>query len=94
VDSSGAEQDMQIAEVNRVLADIGAGEVPQILVLNKVDLTGLAPGVERDEYGKISRLRVSAKTGAGVDLIRQAVDEFRSGTGRTLHSGSADRAVA
>ncbi|HEY7758385.1 MAG TPA: GTPase HflX [Burkholderiales bacterium] len=94
VDSSGAEQDMQIAEVNRVLADIGAGEVPQILVLNKADLTGLAPGVERDEYGKISRLRVSAKTGAGVDLIRQAVDEFRSGTGRTLHSGSADRAVA
>jgi GTP-binding protein HflX len=94
VDSSSAEQDMQIAEVNRVLRDIGAGEVPQILVLNKADLTRLAPGVERDEYGKISRLRVSAKTGAGVDLIRLAIDEFRSGAGRTLQSGSADRAVA
>ncbi|HXV08832.1 MAG TPA: GTPase HflX [Burkholderiales bacterium] len=94
VDCSGAEQDMQIAEVNRVLADIGAGEVPQILVLNKADLTRLAPGVERDEYGKITRLRVSAKTGAGMDLVRLAVDEFRSGAGRTLHSGSADRAVA
>jgi len=94
VDSSSMEQDMQIAEVNRVLADIGAGEVPQILVLNKADLTGLPPGVERDEYGKISRLRVSAKTGAGVDLMRLAVDEFRSGAGVTLHSGSADRAVA
>jgi GTP-binding protein HflX len=95
VDSSSAEQDMQVAEVNRVLADIGAGEVPQILVLNKADLTRLAPGVERDEYGKITRLRVSAKTGAGADLIRLAVDEFRSGAGRTtLHSGSADRAVA
>jgi GTP-binding protein HflX len=94
VDSSGPEQDMQIAEVNRVLADIGAGEVPQILVLNKADLTGLPAGVERDEYGKISRLRVSAKTGAGMDLIRLAIDEFRSGAGLTLPSGSADRAVA
>jgi GTP-binding protein HflX len=94
VDSSGPEQDMQIAEVNRVLADIGAGEVPQILVLNKADLTGLPAGVERDEYGKISRLRVSAKTGVGVDLIRLAIDEFRSGASLTLPSGSADRAVA
>ena len=94
VDSSSAEQDMQAAEVNRVLAGIGAGEVPQVLVLNKADLTRLAPGVERDEYGKITRLRVSAKTGAGADLVRLAVDEFRSGAGRTLHSGSADRAVA
>jgi GTP-binding protein HflX len=94
VDSSSAEQDMQIAQVNRVLADIGAGEVPQVLVLNKADLTGLPPGVERDEYGKIARLRVSAKTGAGVDLIRLAVDEFRSGSGVSLPSGSADRAVA
>ena len=92
VDSSSAEHDMQIAEVNRVLGDIGAGEVPQILVLNKADLTGLPAGVERDEYGKIARLRVSAKTGAGVDLIRLAVDEFRSGA--ALRSGSADRAVA
>ena len=92
VDSSSAEHDMQIAEVNRVLADIGAGCVPQILVLNKADLTGLPAGVERDEYGKIARLRVSAKTGAGVDLIRLAIDEFRSGAAR--RSGPADRAVA
>ena len=94
VDWSSPEHDMQIAEVNRVLAEIGAGAVPQILVLNKIDLTGLPPGVERDEYGKISRLRVSAKTGVGVDLIRLAIDEFRTGAGVALDAGSAHRAVA
>jgi GTP-binding protein HflX len=91
VDGSSEEQDGQAAEVNRVLREIGAGAVPQVLVLNKTDLTALPAGVERDEYGKIARLRVSARSGAGLDLVRLAVDEFRSGT--TLRDGS-DRAVA
>ncbi len=54
-------------------------QLPQVLVLNKADLTGWPAGFERDEYGKIARLRVSAKTGAGLDLVRLAIDEFRSG---------------
>jgi GTP-binding protein HflX len=60
-------------------------------VLNKADLTALPAGLERDECGKIARLRVSARTGAGLDLVRLAVDEFRAGT--TLGE-SSDRAVA
>jgi GTP-binding protein HflX len=91
VDGSSDEQSAHIDEVNRVLNEIGAGGVPQVLVLNKADLTALAPGLERDECGKIARLRVSARTGAGLDLVRLAVDEFRSGT--TL-GDSSDRAVA
>jgi GTPase len=91
VDSSSPVHDEQVAQVNQVLAEIGAGEVPQILVLNKADLTGLAPGIERDEYGKIARLRVSARTGAGLDLIGQAIDEFRSGPPAR---NSSQRAVA
>ncbi|MCW5620954.1 MAG: GTPase HflX [Burkholderiales bacterium] len=92
VDGSSNEMEDQINEVNRVLQEIGAGQVPQIVILNKADLTGLPVGLERDEYAKIARLRVSAKTGAGVDLIRQAVDEFRSGA---VSRGSIeDRAVA
>jgi len=96
VDGSSTEQDMQIAEVNRVLVEIGAGEVPQILALNKADLNHLPVGVERDEYGKISRLRVSARTGAGVDLLRVAVDEFRAGEAfrPATPPQSSDRAVA
>jgi GTP-binding protein HflX len=91
VDGAADEHPMQIEQVNRVLADIGAAEVPQLLVLNKADLTGLPAGLERDQYGKIARLRVSAKTGAGMDLVRLAVDEFRSGATLTE---SSDRAVA
>ncbi len=91
VDSSSPEQDEQIAQVNRVLEEIGAGALPQILVLNKADLTGLPAGLERDEYGKIARLRVSARTGAGLDLVRQAIDEFMSAIGP---AHSPDRAVA
>jgi GTP-binding protein HflX len=49
------------------------------VVLNKTDLTGVPPGIERDERGNIARLRVSARTGAGLDLVRLAIDEFRAG---------------
>jgi GTPase len=91
VDASSEEQAAQTEEVNRVLQEIGAGALPQIVVLNKTDLTALPAGLERDEYGKIARLRVSARTGAGLDLVRLAVDEFRAGT--TL-GDSSDRAVA
>jgi GTP-binding protein HflX len=91
VDSAAEEHPMQMEQVNRVLADIGAAQVPQLLVLNKADLTGLPAGLERDQYGKIARLRVSAKTGAGMDLVGLAVDEFRSGATLTE---SSDRAVA
>jgi GTP-binding protein HflX len=91
VDASSSHSQDQVDQVDRVLREIGAGDVPQILVMNKVDLTGGAPGLERDQYGKIARLRVSAKSGAGLDLVRLAVDEFRSGV--TL-SESSDRAVA
>jgi len=80
VDSASPVRDMQIAEVNKVLAEIGADKVPQALVMNKIDLAnagvGIAPGVERDEYGKISRIRVSAGTGAGLDGLRSAIAEL------------------
>ncbi|HZP85189.1 MAG TPA: GTPase HflX [Burkholderiales bacterium] len=91
VDASSPEHDAQIEQVNHVLAEIGAGEVPQILVYNKIDLVNLQSGVDRDEYGKIARLRVSAITGAGLDEIRSAIDEFRTGA----HArDSSNRAVA
>jgi GTP-binding protein HflX len=75
VDSSSPVRDQEIAEVNRVLAEIGAAQVPQIMVWNKIDLTGAEPGVERDEYGKIARVRLSAATSAGLDHLRQALIE-------------------
>jgi len=75
VDASSRIRDDQVGEVNKVLAEIGADAVPQILVWNKIDLTGIVPGVDRDEYGKIRRVRLSAKTGMGLDFLRQALIE-------------------
>ena len=79
VDAASPVHDAQADQVNGVLREIGAGEVPQVLVFNKTDLSGLPAGIERDEYGRIARLRVSAKTGVGMDLVRLAIDEFRAG---------------
>jgi len=76
VDSASPNRDRQIEEVGKVLEEIGATDVPQIVVMNKIDLTGVEPAVAKDECGNISRVSLSAKTGAGIDLLRQALVEF------------------
>ncbi|HEX5539262.1 MAG TPA: ribosome rescue GTPase HflX [Methylophilaceae bacterium] len=77
VDSASTNRDEQITQVNNVLAEIGAQNVPQILVLNQIDRLGIEPGLERDEYGRICKLRISAKTGEGLQLVRQALVEHK-----------------
>jgi GTP-binding protein HflX len=79
VDINSPNRDQQVAEVNKVLHEIGADAIPQILVLNKIDLQSLPAGVERDEYGRIARIRLSARTGAGVEMLREALAEIRAG---------------
>ncbi|TFW09470.1 GTPase HflX [Oxalobacteraceae bacterium OM1] len=75
VDAASPVRMEQIEQVNEVLAEIGAESIPQILVWNKIDAAGLEPGVERDEYDKIRRVFISAQTGAGLDLLREAIAE-------------------
>jgi GTP-binding protein HflX len=77
VDVNSPERHDQVAEVNKVLAEIGAQHIPQIVVYNKIDLQGLEAGVQRDEYGKITSIHLSAKTGAGLDDLRAALVEVR-----------------
>ena len=76
VDAASPVRMEQIEQVNLVLKEIGADHIPQILVWNKIDAAGLAPSVERDEYDKISRVFISAHTGAGLDLLRESVVEM------------------
>jgi GTP-binding protein HflX len=76
VDSASATREDQVREVDKVLAEIPAGEAPRLLVWNKIDLAGLEPGVERDQYGRICRVFVSARTGAGLQDLRAAIAEF------------------
>ena len=85
VDSASPAREEQIAEVDKVLKEIGANDVRQLTVLNKLDLTGLPPAVERDEYDRIARVRVSAKQGDGLLLLRQALTEIALEKRRAAH---------
>jgi GTP-binding protein HflX len=73
VDAADPLHDDEILEVNKVLAEIGAQEIPQILVMNKIDQLGQPPAAVKDDCDKIARVRLSAATGAGVSLLREAV---------------------
>ncbi|MDP5241000.1 GTPase HflX [Uliginosibacterium sp. 31-16] len=73
VDASSEDREAQIAVVNRVLREIGAGDVPQVQVWNKIDMTHGLPAVEADGYGKIGRVLLSARTGDGLDLLRRVL---------------------
>jgi GTP-binding protein HflX len=75
VDMSDPRRDEHIDEVNRVLAEIGAQDLPQILVFNKIDRAGSAPRVDRDDAGRVSHVWLSAMKGQGLDLLREAVAE-------------------
>ena len=77
VDANSPERHDQVAEVNKVLREIGAQDIPQILIYNKIDLQDLPAGAKRDEYGKITTIYLSAKTGAGIDDLRTALAEVR-----------------
>ena len=64
----------QIDAVNAVLEEIGAADVPQVLVYNKIDgVPGMQPEVLRDAHGKILNIKVSAFTGVGIEPLREAL---------------------
>jgi GTP-binding protein HflX len=90
VDSASPAREQQIADVNAVLGEIGAARAPQILVWNKIDLSGLAPGVDRDEYGKIRRVCVSARTGAGIAALRSAIAEAAQTRAQAREAAAAE----
>ncbi|WP_415914269.1 GTPase HflX [Paraburkholderia sp. J67] len=80
VDASSAVRLDQIDQVNEVLNEIGADTIRQVLVINKIDavpeLAARGGTVERDEYGNISRVFLSARTGVGLDALRAAIAEI------------------
>ncbi|EIL89057.1 GTP-binding protein [Rhodanobacter fulvus Jip2] len=65
--------------VNKVLQEIDAGDLPQLQVMNKIDLAGLEPRIDRDGDGRPYRVWLSAATGAGVELLHQALGELLGG---------------
>jgi len=73
VDASSPARLEQIEQVNLVLAEIGADRIPQILVYNKIDREGLSPAVAYDDCATIRRVALSAKSGLGLDRLRDAL---------------------
>lgn len=76
VDAASPVRDQQIEQVNKVLAEIGAADVPQLIVMNKIDLVpelASRPQVEYNQSGHFSRVLVSAYDSASVGLLRHVL---------------------
>ncbi|MCB1004533.1 MAG: 50S ribosome-binding GTPase, partial [Acidimicrobiales bacterium] len=72
VDASAPDPDAQIAAVRSVLTEIGAGEVPELLVWNKADRTGEADRRAARHPGSVA---VSARTGLGIDHLVEVLGD-------------------
>ncbi|HBZ94030.1 MAG TPA: GTPase HflX [Pseudomonas sp.] len=77
IDAHEPERMAQIEQVQEVLKEIGANELPMLEVYNKLDLLeGVEPQIQRDGDGKPVRVWLSAREGRGLELLRQAVAEL------------------
>ncbi len=75
VDGSASLKEERIHEVNRVLGEIDASEIPQLMVYNKIDLIEETPRIERGSDGRPTKVWVSGVTGDGGDLLLGAIAE-------------------
>jgi GTP-binding protein HflX len=75
IDASDPERAERIRQVNEVLESVGAGALPQVAVYNKIDRTEEPARFETDEHGLIDRVWLSAHSGAGIDLLLQALHQ-------------------
>ncbi len=82
IDAADPDRSERVGQVNEVLESIGAHELPQIAVYNKIDRSGEAPHAEVDESGRVDRLWLSAHSGAGVDAL---LDALHAQLGSDLH---------
>ena len=76
IDAATEQREDNIEQVNDVLVEIGADQVPQLQVYNKLDLLEQSPRIDRNADGLPERVWVSAVTGAGTDLLLQAISEL------------------
>ncbi|VAW73362.1 Ribosome LSU-associated GTP-binding protein HflX [hydrothermal vent metagenome] len=84
VDAADSENEEYIAQVNNVLKEIDAQDVPQLMVYNKIDLTDTPAHADYDAEGNIIRLWVSAQQNLGLDLLKELIVEFFYGQTRRV----------
>lgn len=79
VDANAEDREETMSQVNQVLEDIDALKIQQLQVFNKIDLLeNVAPHIDRNDCGQPIRVWLSAETGAGVNLLFQALSEIFS----------------
>ena len=77
VEAGVSNRDDLISHVDDVLRQIGADDLPQVIVYNKIDkIDDLPARIERNQQGQITRVWVSAQTGEGMDLLRLTLQEY------------------
>lgn len=73
VDSSRPDYYQMVDTVNKVLAQIGADKVPMLMVMNKIDVSGELAHVHYNHAHLPTKVWLSAVTGDGLDLLKQAL---------------------
>jgi len=77
VDAGAEEREHNIEQVDLVLEEIQASELPQLRVYNKIDLlTNMPARIDRNEHNEPVAVWLSAQSGEGVDLLEQAIAEL------------------
>ena len=88
VDSASLVREEQIAEVNKVLQEIGAQHIPVILVMNKIDqlpeYVGREPEIRYDKDGSVAKVYISAQKGLGLDLLRDVLRQVAQDTDKII----------
>ena len=75
IDAADPDRELNVEQVERVLEEIGALDAPMLKVMNKIDLLGTAPRIERDAQGRPEAVWLSARDGQGLELLVQALSE-------------------
>ena len=76
IDAATEQREDNIYQVEDVLVEIGADQIPQLQVYNKLDLLEQSPRIDRNADGLPQRVWLSAVTGEGTDLLLQAIAEL------------------
>ena len=75
VDASDPRRAEHMEQVNAVLAQIGASDIPQIIVYNKIDRLEVGARIDRDPEGRATAVWISAEQRSGLDLLSAAIAE-------------------
>jgi GTPase len=88
IDAANPDKEVQIDEVNNVLAELTTGQIPQLQVYNKIDcLNDVEPHTDEDAFGKAQRVWIAGREGQGLDLLAKAMGQLLFGDPvyRTVH---------